>query len=237
MKKLKRRYKYLKTNLFILSAVFFISGCAGTKVRCPTDFPQLQKVLLPSFIPETTVHERINATLHKGFLVLGAEGDVYFVPPDTMRLELRSEWGTALVNLRKAGNFITINNEQKKIESGLPSGIYEWIIGTAGLKVLVGRPGILDLAPPESIHVFCDKERMQLISPGFTFVLSNDFTTLNRIESITEGYSCEIMEYEKYQNEYLPKRIRISLKNGDMVEFDIMERTWNKPFNGNFILK
>jgi hypothetical protein len=237
MKKRNRRSVRIAITLLALSACLMADGCAKAVVRCPADVAELGRTLQPAYLPGQTVRERVAATLKKKLTSLSAEGDIFFVPPDTLRIEIRSDWGTTLLDLKKAGSDFSLSSGENGKDAGsLQSGL-EWLKGDAALRLFVGRPGLEGFFPPESLTIICDGKQTRVQSPCCRAVFDRDLRNFSRIESLKEGWIYEVLSYKQYQDGILPSRVRLSLPEGGSLEIEVINRSAGRPMTGASVLK
>ena len=93
------RYRPAKSINFFLLAALCLGGCWAGRGACRgADFP-----LSPDSLPTIPVQVQLEAQIQRGLHSGTADGDAYFVPPDTFRLEFTYPWGEALLDVRAAG--------------------------------------------------------------------------------------------------------------------------------------
>jgi hypothetical protein len=239
MKKPKRRSRSLATTL-LASAFLLFAGCSRAGLKCPDDPSRAALGITPAFLPDKPVRERLSLTWRKGVLMVNAEGDIFFVPPDTLRMEIRSDWGETLFDLRIAGKGVAWSPEPRPGDSADIQRVLQGLSAEALLHFLAGRPGlssIAGLAPAASLQWFCAGGEVIALATGCRIALSPDQRNLRRIEFTNMGLTFEILGVELWRGEQLPGRFRIRSNAAGTLDISISGRSSGAPISGGSILK
>jgi len=234
-RRLGNRAKALLASLLLLSA-----GCFRAGVKCPENPFTAPAGIKPAFLPRKPVREHISVTWRKSVLMVNAEGELFFLPPDTLRMEIRSEWGETLFDLRMAGKDVSFRPESKSADAGLIQGVFRGFSKEAILDFLAGRPGLSSLAglvPADSLKWGCTGDEVFALGGGCRLALDREGRYVRRIEFANLGWAYEIQAVEAWQGEELPSRFRLRSDAAGTVDIAISGRAVGGPVSGSSILK
>jgi len=93
--------------LFLLSALFLVSGCAGLTPKPPLEYRPGAQV--------DTLSAAVSLSITKGEQGLGANGFLLYHRPDRMRMVILSPFGTTLMETIVAGEQITVVDNSKGV--------------------------------------------------------------------------------------------------------------------------
>ena len=89
-------------------ALFFWAGCAGGRPSCSLFSPETAKAAFHAGkVPDGPVHYRLSVDVRRRRFFFKGSGDLFFVPPDTLRMDFVSPFGEMLFSLFGAGGFLT----------------------------------------------------------------------------------------------------------------------------------
>lgn len=217
-----------------LWAFLVLSGCFVRPV-CPPDSGGLSGALLTGTLPDKTLHARLRAETRRGLFVFSADGDLFFVPPDTLRLQVRSEWGEALFDLKAAGADVRIVPEKMAFVGdwlnrfGRPEALY---------RILAGQPGLFTLLDSAAHRMECGKKGAAAADARFRVFLDKGAGRMVRVESRDGSFFMALEKpVARGPDQGLPGRIRFGVPGNDYFDLVFLSRVYGRSFTGVSLLK
>jgi hypothetical protein len=228
----------MKSPRLLLAVSLFscLAGCGRTRIVCKPGDPAAAGAVLRASVPAVTVHQRIEAQMKEGLIRNTAEGDLFFVPPDTIRMELRALWGEAVFDLRGAGDSLCYqaggDNVVRCGKNSMP-----WLPGWDPIEVLAGLPGVYTFVDSAGAKVECGDRGLVFSSAACRVTLDPDGRFVRRVDAATGGSFLEITAYEKTAYGWFPREIRWSDGRRTRVDITVKRRVFARPLSGASLLK
>jgi len=231
------RYSGLKKHLAaVLSAGCLLLSCAHRGV-CPPFPPAPAEGAEHGYVPASSLHERLSATLQRGPLQVPAEGDLFFAPPDTLRLELRAEWGEVLFDLRVAGRTLRASTPEGELPLGRDALTAVLLERGALVAFLTGRPGLSHCLDTAGRKAECVDGLTAYHDGQWRVTLEKEGNRVAKVASLDSRFRYDVIEEKKVEGEILPFRYRFQLADGPSVTLETGERETGRPVSGTAILK
>jgi hypothetical protein len=211
--------------------------CTGPRYVCRQDALTYDPAVLRSYVPAAAMHAVVSAKLRQGLLLDFAEGDLFFVPPDTLRLELRSAWGEALFDLRAAGDSVCWTSTEEKGGQACSPPSPPWLGKAAPAVVLAGCPGVTAFIDSAEMAVKCTDGKLTFFNQNCRVIMDKTGRRIRQVEFNAPAYSLFIMSYEEQDNNVYPNRYKLVTSSDQSIEIKVVKRFFNKPLNGAALLK
>ncbi|MFH0920833.1 MAG: hypothetical protein V1913_10770 [Fibrobacterota bacterium] len=236
MKRRKMPFCALKKIFPVLSVCLLWAACAH-RAACPPLPVAPAEAVERGFVPARPLHARLSALLQKGPLGFAAEGDLFFVPPDTLRLEVRAEWGEVLLDLVAAGRTLRVRTPEGELPLA-QDPVTEALMARGALyALLAGRPGLLHCLDTAGRQAFCEGGAAAYRDNVSRVTLEPSGVRVATLVSLDGRFAYEVLQEERVENESLPKKYRLRLAGGPSVVLTVSERQNGKPLSGAAILK
>jgi len=226
----------LRTAILAISlCLCVLGGCAGTKIPCAQDLSAYPEVTEP-WLPVSPVHLRIAAGIRKGLWNVETEGDIVFIPPDTLRMQLHTDWGETVFDLRISGPSVcmfmvgtvppdTCFTENRRLFSTRTL-----------LALLAGRPGISSFLNPAAVRPRCAGSTLEFFLDGLRVVVDRKKGAVSHVEHDQMAFSYDVISFAETDHVITPRHYRFSPGNGATVDITVIERTSGTARSGRALL-
>jgi len=187
-----------------------------------------------TWVPTESAYERIRLEVRKGPFLFSAEGDLFFVPPDTLRMEIQSEWGEVLFNLRMAGDQISVMPD-----NGFdPQGVLEKLPSKRALfSLLTGRPGLDAFDPSDSMQFRSVGSGIEAEGRNLICEIDTGNGRIKSFRSKPAGLLVSELLYEASEHGALVSHFRIEVSGRGALDFQVLSRKSAPQYNGQAVLK
>jgi len=223
----------MRISLSLLVFVLSLMVSCKKKETCPVDLSSFISSLPSAQLLNKPVEANVEVAYIKSIFMIDGRGRAYFVPPDTLRIEVLAEWGELLFKIKGSGTNLTYEAPSMNVKGVLKDFPDIGIIAT----FLFGQPRIPDELLSGFTTVSCDKGLVTVESSAF--FVSYDATTKELYSMWTRdgAWRLDVVERASKEEGGLPKLLFVKSEKSGNLKIAISSRKIIPELSGEQLLK